>query len=151
MLFRSHVGDDGVHVAGPATQRPAFADLEDDVAFVSLTPGMDASSISAAISGRRGAVVEGFGNLNVPMQAWGPLHEASRSGCLVVIASRAFTPSTTREGFDDLGVIGAGGLSAQKARLAVMAALGTASDLAGAIELLRHLAVSRPPHERSST
>lgn len=145
------VVDGAVRFRTEPVDRPVVAAFTDDVPLVSTYPGIEASVVAEALRGRRGAVVEGFGDLNVPMQVWGPIHEAWNAGCLVVVSSRAFTPSTARDGFDVLGAVGAGGLSAHKARLATMAALGTCADRDAAIEILRRLAVARPPHERSTT
>ncbi len=58
---------------------------------------------------------------------------------MVVLASRAYTPSFRDEGLDSLRVRGAGGLSAQKARLALMAAIGSTDNGDDAVVLLDRL------------
>lgn len=121
-----------------------------DVPLVSCYPGIAAATATAALGGRRGAVLEVFGDLNVPRQLWRPIHAASAAGAVVMLASRSFTDTTRTADLDQLGAIGAGGLSAQKARLALIAALATTDDRDEAIELVhrhrRHLAA----HDRSS-
>lgn len=133
-----------------AAAHPAATGLGAEVALVTCYPGIDAGAVRAAVNGRRGLVVEGFGDLNLPRQLWAPLHEAAAAGVLVVVASRPFTPTTTGEGLDLLGAIGAGGLTAQKARLAAMAALDTAADRAGAAAFVAGYAVRHEPDERSA-
>ncbi|MFN8023055.1 MAG: asparaginase domain-containing protein [Acidimicrobiales bacterium] len=134
-----------------AVPRPAAVAFERDVPLLACYPGMPADAVSRALEGRRGAVLEVFGDLNVPMALWGPIHEAWKAGTLVVLASRPFTATSRSEGLDLLGAIGAGGLGAQKARLAAMAALGTHATRDEAIAFVHQHRLIRPPHERSST
>jgi L-asparaginase len=134
-----------------AAPRPAAVAFERDVPLLTCYPGMPADAASRALEGRRGAVIEVFGDLNAPMALWGPIHEAWNAGCLVVLASRPFTDTARGEGLDLLGAVGAGGLTAQKARLATMAALGSHTTRDEAVAFLHRHRLIRPPHERSST
>lgn len=99
-----------------------------DVGFVSCVPGMVAADVEHAADGKRALVVEGFGNLNVPDVVWGPVHQMWNHGVLVVFASRAFSSTTRTDTTDLFGGVGAGGLTAQKARLLAMAAIATSDD-----------------------
>jgi L-asparaginase len=135
--------------ARPALRLPA-AGTSVDVPLVSCYPGIAASTVAAALEGRRGAVLEVFGDLNVPRQLWRPIHEAATAGTAVVLASRAFTDTTRTSDLDRLGAVGAGGLSAQKARLALLAALGTTDDRDAAIDIVHRYRRPLAPHERSS-
>ncbi|MCB0998588.1 MAG: asparaginase [Acidimicrobiales bacterium] len=137
--------------AFPPSGRPPVEAFERDVPLVSCFPGMPADEVSRMLNGRRSAVLEVFGDLNVPVALWGPIHEAWRAGTLVVLASRAFTATSRNDGLDLLGAIGAGGLTAQKARLVAMAALGSCTDRDGAAEFVARHRLIRPPHDRSST
>ncbi len=136
--------------AAPAP-RPSAAGFEPDVPLVTCYPGMAAEEVARVLAGRPGAVVEVFGDLNVPVPLWAPIHAAWQAGALVVLASRPFTATVRTEGLDLLGAVGAGGLTAQKARLATMAALGSTEARDDAILFLHRHRLERPPHDRSST
>ena len=112
---------------------------------------MPPASLVETLRDRRGAVLEVFGDLNVPMPLWGPIHEAWQAGTLVVLSSRPFTHTARAEGLDLLGAVGSGGLSAQKARLATMAALGSTSSRDDAIAHLHRHRLVYDSHDRSST
>lgn len=126
-------------VGSPAMRRAAPG-LAGPVPLLTAYPGIAADDLDAVVADAPGVVVEGFGNLNVPQSLWGPIHAAWRRGCLVVLASRPFTPTSATADLDLLGAVGAGGLTAQKARLATMAALSFGHRPA-AIEFLHHLAL----------
>lgn len=108
-----------------------------EVGFVSCVPGMQASDVVNAVGGKKAAVIEGFGNLNVPDVVWGPVHAAWNAGTLVVFASRVFSSTTDTDASRLFGGVGAGGLSAQKARLLAMAAVGTMPDRDAAVAFVR--------------
>lgn len=129
----------------------AAASFASDVPLLTCYPGMPPADVAAALAGRRGAVLEVFGDLNVPMPLWGPIHEAWKAGCLVVLASRPFTHTARGEGLDLLGAVGAGGLTAQKARLATMAALGSTTTRDDAVAALHRHRQVFDSHDRSST
>ena len=106
---------------GPVLDWPTR--LCDDVHLVTLYPGIDEVTLRRSVGDSRGVVIEAFGDLNVPMTSWGVIHEWSSEGRLVVIASGAYTPTVTSEFLELLGLLGAGGLTPQKARVALMVAM----------------------------
>jgi L-asparaginase len=134
----------------PAARRPARG-VSGPVPLIVCYPGITADTVGAALDGCRGAVVEGYGDLNVPHAIWGPLLVAAQQGMLVVLASSAFTPNVGDDGLRQLGVVGAGGLTAQKARLALMAALGSTDDREQAIEMIHQYALAYDARDRSNT
>jgi len=114
-------------------------ELCQDVVAVTVFPGMGETDLRRMAGDARGIVIEVFGDLNAPLQIWGPLHEWSSEGRLVVLASGAFTPTVDNDFTRLLGLIGAGGLTAQKARIATMLALSdgrTAGDAGDYLRLL---------------
>ncbi len=131
--------------------RPPARDIEPDVPLVTCYPGMQPDLVENALRDRRGAVLEVFGDLNVPSPLWGPIHQAWNDGALVVLASRPFTHTVRAEGLDMLGAVGAGGLTAQKARLATMAALGSCVTRDDAITFLHQHRLVFDSLDRSST
>jgi L-asparaginase len=128
---------------------PGAATLAGPVPLVGCYPGIPPAALEHALAapgtdrGGRvpGVVVEAFGDLNAPQQLWAPIHHAWKAGVLVVLASRPFTDTSTGEGLDLLGAVGAGGLTAQKAMLAAMAALGTTTDRDAAADFVRRCAI----------
>lgn len=139
-----------VHLDVDPLLLPAATTLAGPVPLVTCVPGIDAETVAAMIGDAPGVVVEGFGDLNLPHAVWGPLAAAGQRGALVVVASAAFT---TNQG-DDLrpfGAVGAGGLSAQKARLAAMAALGSTTSRDDAIDLVHQYALAFDAGERRTS
>lgn len=145
------VAGERVLVRHPPARRPATAAPTRDVPLLTCYPGIAADEFTRLAAGRRAVVVEAFGDLNVPQQLWGPIHHAWNRGTMVVLASRAFTATTGSEGLALLGAVGAGGLTAQKARLAAMSAIGQAADRDAAVEQFHRLALAYDPKERSTT
>ncbi|MGB0389345.1 MAG: asparaginase [Ardenticatenaceae bacterium] len=104
-----------------------------DVHLISLTVGADETLLRHLIDKRvRGIVIEAFGSGRVPPW-WCPLiEEAIQKGIMIVIASRMISGYThDNYGFkgahrelEKMGVIFAEGLSARKARIRLMCALG---------------------------
>ncbi len=103
------------------------------VPLVSVYPGMEDGVIQAAIdsTGAAGLVVEGTGSGNVPGSAVGGIRAALEGGLTVIVATRV-PGGATGSGYGspgggaalrELGVVGAGPLSAGKARLLLMALL----------------------------
>lgn len=135
----------------PAPPRRAATGVAGPVPLVVCYPGISAEVVAAAVHGSAGAVVEGFGDLNLPHATWGPLHRAAQQGTLLVIASPVFTPNRGNDDLKLLGAVGAGGLTAQKARLAVMAALGSTSRRDEAIDFIHQYALAYDAHDRSTT
>ncbi len=136
--------------AHPAERAGATA-FESAVGLLTAYPGIDPAELDRALERRRGIVIEVFGDLNVPRQLWAGIHRAWNDGVLVVLASRPFTHTATTPDLALLGAVGAGGLTAQKARLAAMAALGTCPDRDAAASWLADCALTYDPGERSST
>jgi L-asparaginase len=115
------------------------AELSHDVAQVTAYPGMDGALIEAALdaTGAAGVVVEGTGSGNVPGSAVSGIRAALERGLPVIVATRV-PGGATPSGYGSpgggaelrgLGAVGAGPLSAGKARLLLMVLL--ASGLAG--------------------
>lgn len=144
------VRDGEVLLASPPSERPAATAFAHEVALVTAYPGVGVDVLEHALRAVRGVVVEGFGDLNVPQQWWGPIHGAWNDGCLVAVASRPFTPTLRDDGLAMLGAVGAGGLTAQKARLALMAALGSTTSRDDAIAFLEQHALAYDAGERST-
>ena len=140
---------DGAFVADSVRRSvgPAATGFAHEVALVSCDPGIDTDDVRRAISGRRGVVVEGFGDLNIPQRVWGPVYEAASNGAMVMVASRVFTPTLSNEGLELLGVVGAGGLPAQKAMVLVRAALASTASLAEAYDFAKAHALGHPEED----
>ncbi|HEX5896768.1 MAG TPA: asparaginase [Thermoleophilaceae bacterium] len=109
------------------------AELSRHVALVTAYPGMDGAVIEAVLeaTGAAGLVVEGSGSGNVPGTAVGGLRSALERGLPVVVATRV-PGGSTPSGYGSpgggaelrgLGAVGAGPLSAGKARLLLMVLL----------------------------
>ena len=110
-------------------------ELAHEVPIVSGYPGMDAGVIDSVIeaTGAAGLVVEGTGSGNVPGSAVAGIRRAIELG-LPVIAGTRVPGGAGRSGYGSpgggeelrsLGVVGAGPLSAGKARLLLMTLLAT--------------------------
>lgn len=118
----------------PVRRRSCKTDLiEPKVDLISFCPGMDGHFIASALEhGAKGLVVQGFGAGNVPLRVQEPLSRAVKSGVVVVLTSRCIEGGVWPiygypGGAADLkrhGVIMGGDMSAQKARILLMAALG---------------------------
>lgn len=145
------VADGRVTFGAAAEPRVAARGFEADVALVTCHPGITDAAITAAIGSSPGAVVEAFGDLNMPFPAWAAVHAACAAGRLVAVASRPFTPTLSSEGLDLAGAVGAGGLTAQKARLAVMAALGSSDTRADAVAFLYQYALRYDAGDRRTS
>jgi L-asparaginase len=104
-----------------------------DVELVKMVTGMPEAPVRAAIERRPSAIViDGFGGGHVPPPLVPLLAEGIRAGVPIVIATRALAGRTLEETYGmpggeiDLGrngVIAAGHLSGQKARLRLMVGL----------------------------
>jgi L-asparaginase len=120
----------------------ATGEPETAVALVKTYPGIDGALITAAVdAGAAGVVLEGTGAGNVPASLFATISDLVEWNIPVVVATRCHTG---RLGLPDLGpraglaaglvaklgVIGARGLAADKARVALMVALG-AGGVAG--------------------
>jgi L-asparaginase len=119
--------------AAPPRRLPCPADdPETDVALIKTYPGIPPGLVNAAVdAGARGVVLEGTGQGNVPVELFATISELTGWDIPVVIASSAYTGNAT---LDDLplaaglagkvGAIGARGLAAAHARVALMVTLG---------------------------
>ncbi|MFZ9628464.1 MAG: hypothetical protein ACO3C1_03835, partial [Ilumatobacteraceae bacterium] len=96
-------------------------------------------------------VVEGFGDLNLPHQVWGPVHAAAGRGATVVVTSGAFTPTSSNETLEALGVLGGGGLTSQKARVLLAAAGAVGLDAMRTRALLESYALERDAGEKGTS
>jgi L-asparaginase len=114
-------------------------ELRHEVALVSAYPGIDGTVIEAVLeaTGAAGLVLEGTGSGNVPGSAVDGVRSALERGLPVILATRV-PGGATRSGYGspgggaamrELGAVGAGPLSAGKARLLLMVLL--ASGLSG--------------------
>ena len=110
-------------------------ELAHAVPLVSVYPGMDGAVIEAVLdtTDAAGLVVEGTGSGNVPGTAVDGIRSALERGLPVVLATRVLG-GATRSGYGspgggaalrELGAIGAGPLSAGKARLLLMVLLSS--------------------------
>lgn len=144
------VDGDTVRITERPGGHPIAAGLAVEVPLVTCYPGMPAEVFTAAAAGQRGVVIDAFGDLNVPATLWGPMYEAGRAGTLLVVASQVFTPNAGDDDMRRLGAVGAGGLTAQKARLATMAALTEHADRDAAIEFVRARALTYDAGDRST-
>lgn len=118
--------------AAPPRAPDPVGEPEPDVALIKTYPGIDPVLLTAIVdAGARGIVLEGTGVANVPVGLFTAINELTEWDIPVVIASRC---RTSRAPLEDLrlgtglagkiGAIGARGLSAAKARSALMVALG---------------------------
>ncbi|MFH8411290.1 hypothetical protein ACH4FX_41985 [Streptomyces sp. NPDC018019] len=103
-------------------------------------PGIEpALLITAADAGARGIVLEGTGQGNIPVGLFTVISELTDGDVPVVIASRCRTAAMPLEDMPagaglvtKGGAIGACGLAPSKARIALMAALGTGGGVQAA-------------------
>ncbi|MGC5009600.1 asparaginase [Streptosporangium sp. DT93] len=118
----------------PPPRPPAFGgDPASDVALIKTYPGIEAGLLTAAVdAGAQGIVLEGTGTGNVPVGLFSAIAELTEWGIPVVVASRCRTGRGPLGEVGPVGglaatvgAIGARGLAPQKARYALMVALGT--------------------------
>lgn len=137
-----------VETVGAPPPRPPAARGEpaSDVALIRAYPGMDSVLLTAAVdAGAAGLVVEGTGPGNVPVGLLAAISDLTEWQIPVVIASRSRTRDVALADLPvgsglaaAVGAIGARGLAANKARVALMVALG-AGNAAGAREWFSRL------------
>jgi L-asparaginase len=143
---------------GAAPPRFAMAPPErlgHEVAVVKTFTGMGDGLIDAVLadSGAAGLVLEGTGAGNVPGAATAAVARAAERGLPVVIATRTATGGTVPiyggpgggVTLRELGVAGAGGLTAAKARLLLMVTLESAAGDEGALPLFRRAVEALAP------
>ena len=119
--------------AAPPRPPEAPGEPETDVALIKTYPGIEPALLTtAADAGARGIVLEGTGAGNVPVSLFAAIGELTGWGIPVVVASRARTREVALADLRtdanaltaEIGAIGARGLAAPKARVALMVALG---------------------------
>ncbi|MEQ4301485.1 asparaginase [Plantactinospora sp. B6F1] len=130
-----------VELVGPAPHRPpgAHGEPETDVALLRTYPGMESGLLTTVVdAGARGVVLEGTGPGNVPASLFAAIAELTDWDVPVVVASRCRTRTVDLADLPPpaglaarVGVIGARGLPAGKARVALMVALGGDGDGGG--------------------
>ncbi|WP_144125804.1 asparaginase [Catellatospora sichuanensis] len=129
----ARVVDGRVQRLAVAPPRPPYGggEPEWDVALFKTHPGMDPGLLGGlADRGVQGVVLEGTGQGNVPASLFAAISDLVDGDIPVVIASRSHHPAAPGELPRDvgmaerLGAIPARGLRAEKARVALMAALG---------------------------
>jgi L-asparaginase len=126
-----------------------------EVAVVKTYTGMGEGLIDAVLAdtGAAGLVLEGTGAGNVPGAALPGIARAAERGLPVVVATRTATGGTIPiyggpgggVTLRELGVAGAGGLTAAKARLLLMIALEHVGGRSGALPLFRQAAEALAP------
>jgi L-asparaginase len=129
---------DLIHIARrPERQTIICPRLEPHVYLLKLAIGMDAELLRHAVAlGARGVVIETFGGGRVPPWWLEAIEEALARGVAVAITTRCpsgriYDPYRYTGAYHDLvraGCLFAHELNGQKARLRLMAALGTAHD-----------------------
>ena len=104
---------------------------ETDVALLKTYQDMPPSLLTTVTDlGAQGVVLEGTGWGNVPVELFGTIMELTQMDIPVVVASRVYTVDIGMA--ERMGAIGAGGLSAQQARMALMVALSKGGGVAAA-------------------
>ncbi|TDV50733.1 asparaginase domain-containing protein [Actinophytocola oryzae] len=126
--------DGKVRLTSAPPPRPPHPDgePETDIALLKTYPDMPPSLLTTVTDlGALGVVLEGTGGGNVPVELFGTITELTSMDIPVVVASRAHT---TEIGLvERMGAISAAGLSAQKARMALMVALSKGGGYKAAV------------------
>ena len=131
----ARVDRDAVELLAPAPPQPPAAqgEPEADVALIRAYPGIGPAQLNAVVdAGARGVVLAGDRPYNLPVSLFVAIGELIEWDIPVVVASRchtgdgAFPDLTYGAGLAaKLGAIGARGLAPDKARVALMVALGS--------------------------
>ncbi|MEU8004564.1 asparaginase domain-containing protein [Catellatospora sp. NPDC049111] len=143
----ARVVDGRVERLTAAPPRPPYGgEPEWDVALVKTYPGMDPDVLGGlADRGVQGLVLEGTGQGNIPASLLAAISDLLDDDIPVVVASRSHHRPGPGEPPRDmgmavrLGAIPAYGMRAEKARVALMAALGAAPGVAAARTWFTHL------------
>jgi L-asparaginase len=132
--------DGKVRLTSTPPPRPPHpdGDPETDIALLKTYPDMPSSLLNTVTDlGAQGVVLEGTGEGNVPVELFGTITELTSMNIPVVIASRAHT---TEIGLvERMGGISAAGLTAQKARMALMVALSKGGGFEAAVRYFASL------------
>jgi L-asparaginase len=108
--------------APPPRPQVASGEPETDIALLKTYPDMPSSLLVTVTDlGAQGVVLEGTGDGNVPVELFSAIMGLTSMNIPVVVASRAYTTDIGLA--ERMGAISAAGLSAQKARMALMVAL----------------------------
>ena len=126
--------DGKARLTSSSPPRPPHPDgePESDIALLKTYPDMPPSLLTTVTDlGAQGVVLEGTGEGNVPVELFTEIMGLTSMNIPVVIASRTHT---TEIGLAErMGAISAAGLSAQKARMALMVALSKGGGVEAAI------------------
>lgn len=133
------IDDKALLTSSPPPRPPVpSGDPETDVALLKTYPDMPASLLDTVTDlGAQGVVLEGTGEGNVPVELFGTIMGLTSMNIPVVVASR--TPTTEIGLAGRMGAISAAGLTAQKARLALMTALSKGGGVEAAIRYFASL------------
>jgi L-asparaginase len=132
--------DGTVRLTSTPPPRPPFVggEPETDVALLKTYQEMPPALLRTVTDlGAQGVVLEGTGEGNVPVELFGEIMSLSQMDIPVVVASRAHTNDIGM--VERMGAIGAAGLSAQKARIALMVALSKGGGVAAAARYFGNL------------
>lgn len=122
MLGRVAGGEVRLTSAPPPRPPEVSGEPESDVALIKTYADMPSSLLTMVTDlGAQGVVLEGTGAGNVPVELFGTIMSLSQMDIPVVVASRSFTVDIGMA--QRMGAIGANGLSAPQARMALMVAL----------------------------
>lgn len=125
MLGRVARGEVRLESTPPPRPPVVAGEPESDVALIKTYPGMPESMLTLVTDlGARGVVLEGtgYGTGNVPVELFGTIMSLSQMDIPVAVTSRAYL---TEVGLAErMGAIGAPGMTAEQARMALMVALG---------------------------
>lgn len=139
-----HFDDGRIYLTHRPARRLTLASngVETRVTLIRLFSGSDGSLVRAAIeSGQRGIVIDAFGRGNAPPRVMAAVREARARDVIVVVTTRTggghvvLSDESRR-----LGVVSGEDLDGLKARLVLVAALGTTSDPATLQSYFRRLA-----------
>jgi L-asparaginase len=132
--------DGKVRLTSAPPPRPPHPDAEpeSDIALLKTYPDMPSSLLTMVTDlGAQGVVLEGTGDGNVPVELFSTIMGLNSMNIPVVVASR--TPTTEIGMAERMGAISAAGLSAQKARMALMVALSKGGGVEAAIRYFASL------------
>lgn len=132
--------EEKVRLTSKPPPRPPLTDgqPETDIALLKTYPDMPSSLLTTVTDlGAQGVVLEGTGEGNVPVELFSTIMGLTSMNIPVVVASRTYT---TELGLAErMGAINAQGLTAQKARMALMVALSKGDGVKAAIRYFSSL------------